>query len=91
MLEGYHKMFNLRLFQTLDTSVDMPDAQLGIGYAEDLTPKPLVLHYQNQLNQKAMLQHVQSVTDASPKLQGESVPLSDFLNTGWLGNPYGAV
>lgn len=84
-------MFNVRLFGTLSTRVDIPDFALGVGVAEDLSPKPLILHYPNQVSTDPLKSTIMSITDISPKLQSDSVSKKEFPSSGWLGNPYGGI
>lgn len=84
MLDGYHRSFNMHGLKQLDRTVDVPDAALGIGFAEHLASTPLRIKYQPVV-QSPVFNKITSIEDASAKGTGEQVSLSAFPNTGWLG------
>jgi hypothetical protein len=91
MLDGYHRVFNNFAVNTMQKRVDIPDAALGVGFAENLAPTPLTLFYESGNNQTAIYEKVSTSMDASSKGLDNQYTNKDFPSVGWFGDSYGAV
>lgn len=88
MLNGYHRVFNGHGLRQLDRTVDVPDAALGVGFAEFHASTPLRIQYEPVV-QTPVFSKVTSIENASSKGMGEQVHFSQFPNTGWFGDQIG--
>lgn len=88
MLDGYHRNFNIWGFKEVNRGVDMPDADLGVGFAEVLSPTPLLVRFEPKV-QPLKQAPLKTLEQASIDGQGRSVSMGDFPNTGYLGEQLG--
>lgn len=88
MLDGYNRIFNMHGLKQLDRTIDIPDAALGIGFAERHASTPLRISYEPVV-QTPVFQKIRSMEDAGSGGIGEQVNQNQFPNTGWLGASLG--
>lgn len=89
MLPGYHKLTNAHALKQVDRGVDIPDPDLGVGFAEVLTPQPV---YYNVGEQRApVVDRVKTIEQATYDGYGQAVSLDQFPMTGYIGEALGEV
>lgn len=88
MLDGYHRKFNEWAMKEVDRGVDIPDPDLGVGFAEHLEPVPLLVRYETVVA-PAKIPAIRTIEDASGDGQGRSVSMDQFPNMGYMGEQLG--
>lgn len=88
MFPGYHRSFNAHALQFMDRGVDIPDIDLGVGFAENLAP---VLHQVDftPVMQPPQLPKIKTFDQATVDGQGHIVDPASFPATGYLGEVIG--
>lgn len=85
---GMHRMFNNHGLKAIDRGVDVPDAALGIGFAEVTAPVPLLVSYAPIIKQPDTTPVV-SVDDTFVKTKGNALQLDTFSQSGYYGEAIG--
>jgi hypothetical protein len=85
---GMHRIFNTFGLASLDRGIAIPDAALGVGYAEMRAPVPLTVSHTPALKQ-ADVPEVKSVYDTYVKTQGNGLQLDSFPHSGYYGDAIG--
>lgn len=88
MLPGYHRIFNQFAIQEVDRGIDIPDAHLGVGFAEVTAPTPLFVRYEAVVK-APQIPKLSTLEQASIDGQGRAVSLKDFPNMGYFGEQLG--
>lgn len=88
----YMPIINAIGLKTLSKIPDIPDNRLGIGFSEDLSPKPLIIYSDfvagSDYN-KIVRPAIEDVAfeDTNPDRLGQTLSLDDFDTTSfWLGS-----
>ena len=85
---GYHRVFNNFGMGSLSRGINIPDAALGIGFAENLASVPLVLP--NFAGQKdPYVSEITTITETKPKLQGNPINKDTFTFSPYYGDVIG--
>jgi len=90
MLPGYKQgLLNGQAFKRLNLGVDIPAAQLSIGFHSHMEGLPV--RYTAPVQKAPLVQPVQAIEDTAMNGQGNPVHLSMFPNTGYYGDAIGGV
>jgi hypothetical protein len=91
MLEGfYRKYINGQGLRQVIRDPDLPDVHLGVGFAEDMTPQPIIITATAK-QPTARAVNVQSQDDLIANGTGGKLSQSAFPASGYLGAPLGGV
>ena len=92
MKDGYHYLNNAHAFKRLNKPVAFPDAKLGIGDGEDLTPQESRIKYP-QIMKKPVMPDIDHASYELTQIDGFSNPLSqkDFPSEFYFGDPLGEI
>lgn len=85
---GYHRIFNNIGLNALDRGIHIPDAALGIGFAENLAPVPLLASFQ-PIMKAPEPSAVESIEDTKAKLTGSLIKKDTFSFTPYYGDALG--
>ncbi|MFE5317025.1 hypothetical protein [Bacillus cereus] len=92
MMEGYHLQNRVHALQELSRPVELPDAQLGIGDAEELRPTHANFIYP-MVPKEALIDKVtnMSIEKATVDLNGNQVDEENFPKNHYFGDPIGGL
>lgn len=86
---SYQGFLNQTALKRLIRGVDVPAGTLGIEWAEELSP--INVKYQFGGQKMPTMPPVDKIEDATMNGNGNPVHLSQFPNTGYLGDTLGSV
>lgn len=90
MLPGYKRGYlNAQAFKRLDAGIDVPAAQLSMGFHSVMNGIPV--RYTAPVQKRPVMRPVQAIEDTGMLGQGNPVTPAAFPNSGYFGEALGGV